>query len=273
MNDRRFLGTIALLTACLNAPASAAGDFEVLFTGNGQIQSFAYFHRNSDHLVDTIVGIENEMVRYKSSYLVFQFENETDMGQGAQAGMPFDPDRGRWTFALESRTEVGQSFFEVLLRHDCYHGIDRYWPGEDFKMTSVGIGFGSLGYLQKYRYRDYEESAGAFQFPLRATWLLTPSIYIPKGEFWQRSPYRARLEANIRLDVVRWKRLGFGIELDNVFYATNTNDVQRSHLVNLDTFLYGSSHALRLFFGWWPYDDQVLKNRSNRGVAGLELSF
>jgi hypothetical protein len=64
-----------------------------------------------------------------------------------------------------------------------------------------------------------------------------------------------------------------GLELANIFYYTNTNDVQRSHLVNLDLFLYGSSHALLAFLGWWPYDDQLLRNRAHKAVAGLELSF
>jgi len=269
---------VALLAACLDWPAFAASgppasDFEPLFSANGHIRSFAYLDQGSDNLIDTIIGVESELLRYKTSYLVFQFENETDMGRGAQPGMPFDPNRGRWTFALESRTELDKYFLEVLFRHDCFHGIDRYWPGEDYKMTSAGIGFGSRDYLQKYRYRDYADSAAAMEFPLRATYYLAPAIYVPKGEFWQRSPYRTRLEANVRLDVLHWKRLGLGLELANVFYYTNANEVQRSHLINLDFFLYGNSHALLAFLGWWAYDDQLLRNRAHKVVAGLELSF
>ena len=160
--------------------AVVTSDFELLFSGNAHLQSFAYFHRGPDNFIDTVVGLENEMLRYQASYLVFKFENETDMGEGSQPGMPFDPRRGRWTFGLESRTELDQHFFEVLVRHDCYHGIDRYLPGEDYKMTSVGVGFGSRGYLQKYRYKAAAASAGGLQFPARAEYSLTPSIYVPR---------------------------------------------------------------------------------------------
>ena len=94
-----------------------------------------------------------------------------------------------------------------------------------------------------------------------------------RAGFWQRSPYQARLEANVRFDAVQWKRVGLGVELANVFYYTTTDEVQRSHRLSLQGFLYGDSHALIVFFSWWAYDNQALRNRSNRGVAGLELSF
>src|SRR5690349_4664761 len=140
-----MIGLVILAAATASAAASPTSDFEVLFSGNGQIRSFAYFRQGPDNLIDTVIGLENELLRYKRSFLVFQFENETDMGEGSQPGMPFDPNRGRWMFALESRTELDRHFVEVQVRHDCYHGIDRWLPGEDFKMTSTGIGFGSRG--------------------------------------------------------------------------------------------------------------------------------
>ena len=261
------------MIALLALAAVVTSDFEVLFSGDAHIRSFAYFHRGPNNFIDTVVGLENELLRYKASYLVFQFENETDMGVGAQPGMPFDPNRGRWTFGLESRTELDQHFFELLLRHDCYHGIDRYFPGEDYKMTSAGVGFGSRGYLQKYRYKAASANAGLLSFPARFEYYLNPSLYVPRAGFWQRSPYQARLEANVRFDAVQWKRVGLGVELANVFYYTTTDEVQRSHRVSLQGFLYGDSHALIVFFSWWAYDNQALRNRSNRGVAGLELSF
>ena len=251
----------------------AAADFELLFTGDAYIRSFAYTHWGADNMIDTVVGLENEILRYRTSYLVFQFENETDMGLGAQPGMPFDPNRGRWTFELESRTELDRHFFELLMRHDCYHGIDRYYDGQDYKMTSAGIGFGSRGYLQKYRYKAAAANSGGFQLPARFEYYVNPSLYVPRAGFWQRSPYRARLEANVRFDLVQWKRVGLGLESGNVFYYSSTAEVQRAHRLSVQGFLYGDSHALIAFFSWWPYDDQVFRNRANKAVAGIELSF
>ena len=37
------------------------------------------------------------------------------MGKGTQFGI-FDPNRGRWTFELGSRTEFASTFFEGILR-------------------------------------------------------------------------------------------------------------------------------------------------------------
>ena len=262
----------ALLVLCTALPAFA-GDFEMLFSPSGHVRSFAYFSQGSDNFIDTFVGVESELLRYKSTYAVFEFENETDMGRGAQPGMPFDPNRGRWTFAFESRTELSRNFFEVQLRHDCYHGIDRYWPGEDYKMTAAGVAFGSRTFLQKYRYKDYSESAESLQFPLLFDYYVAPSVYVPPGSFWQRTPYVGRMEVNLRLDLLRWSRIGLGFESLNVLYLTNTNDIQRSHVLNLDVYLYGAGHALIAFMGYWPVDNQRLRNRSGRVVAGLELSL
>jgi hypothetical protein len=195
------------------------------------------------------------------------------MGRGSQPGMPFDPNRGRWTFGLGARTELGAHFLEAFVRHDCYHGIDRWLPGQDFKMSSIGIAFGSRDYLQKYRYRDAAQSTGSLRFPLRLEYYLAPSLYAPKGDFWQRSPYRTRLEADARLDLFQWRRVGLGVEVLNVFYYTGSSTVERAHLVNLDVFLFGDSHAMLAFVGWWPYDSQQLRNRDQKAVAGLELSF
>ena len=63
-----------------------------------------YFDRGPDNWIDTFIGLESELLRYKRSFLVFRFENETDMGRGADPKMIFDPNRGRWTFSLGSRT-------------------------------------------------------------------------------------------------------------------------------------------------------------------------
>jgi hypothetical protein len=67
--------------------------------------------------------------------------------------------RGRWTFALGSRTEFADNFFEVWARHDCYHGIDRFYPAQDYKAMSEGIGFGTLHYLARYRFSGHDNSS------------------------------------------------------------------------------------------------------------------
>ena len=264
----------ALLLLLLPAASRGAEpDFEVDFSGNGRIQSFAYFKQGTDNLIDTVIRLEGQMLRYRKTFFVFRFENETDMGQGLQAGMPFDPNRGRWTFGVESRTELEQNYFALFLRHDCYHGIDRYFPGEDYKMSAAGVGFGSSGYLEKNRFRNVHDSAAALEFPLQFNYGLSGAVYLPRGTFWQRSPYGARVEADLRFDLLRWKRLGLGVESINVFYATHSNELQRLHELDVNLFLYGTAHALRAFFAWWPHDSQVLRRRDGRTVAGLELSF
>ena len=58
-----------------------------------------------------------------------------------------------------------------------------------------------------------------------------------------------------------------------MFYYARSNDVQRSHLLKLDAILYGASAALIAFMGWWPYDDQVFRNRGGKAVFGFELSL
>jgi hypothetical protein len=261
---RTELGAACL--ALVTSFAAAADDLELPLSIHGHIESFMYSHRGPDNWIDTIAGLESELVRYRHTYLVFRFENETDMGHGSQPNMPFDPNRGRWLLSLTSRTELAEHFFEVGLRHDCFHGIDRWIPGQDFKDNQVGVGFGTRGYLQKYRFAP----AG----PMHLNYYVAPALYVPRGDPWQRQPYLARLEADARLDLFRLGPIGLGLESVNVFYyADQTHEVQRSHLVNLEALLYGNAAALLMFAGYWPYDDQVFRNRQGKVVGGLELSF
>ncbi len=273
----------ALLLASAGAVSSSAfgaepepelnpPDFEILFAGNARIRSFTYMHPGPDNWIDSIIGVESRMLRYKSTYLLFQYDNETDMGHGTSALGVFDPNRGRWYLALGSRTEFTNHFFEVLLRHDCYHGIDRFLPGQDYKGTSEGIGFGTLRYLPKYRFKAHD-NASALSFPLKFDYYANPLVYAPNGEPWQRHPYRARLEANLRLNVFSWRRLGVDLESLNVFYYAKTKEVQRYHVLQLDAVLHGNSAAMMAFFAWWPYDDQVFRNRDGKVVFGFELNI
>jgi len=260
----------ALASAARSAPA-AAKDFDVPLSGHGHIRSFMYFDWGPDNWIDTFIGLESELLRYKRSFLVFRFENETDMGRGADPKMIFDPNRGRWTFGVGARTELQKHFLELLVRHDCHHGIDRWWPGQDYKMTSAGLAFGTLAYLQKYRYPG--DVDGGASLPLGLAYFVMPTFYLPRGDPWQRQPYLIRLEANTRIDIFRWSRLGLGLESANVLYWSDKGQLQRSHALNLDMFLYGDHAALLLFAGWWPYDNQVFRNRAGKIVSGLEISF
>jgi hypothetical protein len=262
-------------TCAIGSPALAAGseakDFEILFSGDAHIQSFTYAHPGPDNWIDTVIALESRILRYKSTFLFLQFEDETDMGKGEKYGI-FDPNRGRWMFALGSRTEFASHFFEVWLRHDCYHGIDRFLPGQDFKGTSEGVGFGSLGYLQKYRFKAHDSTSG-LSFPLKLNYYVNPMAYAPHGDPWQRHPYRLRVAADLRLDVLSWNWFGVGLESLNDFYYASSNEVQRSHLLKLDATVYGTSAALVAFAAWWPYDDQVFRNRDGKVVFGLELNL
>jgi hypothetical protein len=254
-------------------PAAPAKNFEFVLSAHGHIQAFTYPQRGPDNWIDAIVGLEAEIVRYQRTFLVFRFENETDMGHSDAPLKAFDPNRGRWMFGLSSRTEFQAHFLEVILRHDCFHGIDRYFPGQDYKMNSAGVAFGSAEYLEKNRFRNYRESAASVEFPLLFNYGLAAAVFVPRGGFWQRSPYSGRFEADFRFDAVRWKRLGLGVESINVFDATDSAGVQRSHEIDVNLFLYGESHAMRAFFAWWPHDGQLFRNRDGRTVAGVEVSF
>ena len=64
--------------------------------------------------------------------------------------------------------------------------------------------------------------------------------------------------------------MGWG---SNLLYWSDKGQLQRSHTLNLDMFLYGDHAALLLFAGWWPYDNQVFRNRAGKIVSGLEISF
>ena len=261
-------------SASPSGPAAApVKNFDFVLSAHGHVQSFTYPDRGPDNWIDAIVGLEAEIVRYKRTYFVLRFENETDMGHIDEPRGPFDPNRGRWTFGLSSRTEFHSHFFEGILRHDCYHGIDRWLPGQDFKMTSFGVGFGSLGYLQKYRYAGDGDAGSSVSFPFRPQYYLSPTFYYPRGEPWQRIPYVVRVEADARLDLLRWSRLGLGLETINVFYYGDAHEVQSSHAVNFDVYLYGNSLAILLYAGWWPYDNQVFRNHDGKVVGGLEISF
>lgn len=269
MNRWLSPGAAIVGVVCCVGGASAK-DFELTLSGHGQIRSFIYADRGPDNWIDTIIGLESEILRYQRTYLVFRFEDETDMGHGSEAIKAFDPNRGRWMFGVSSRTELQAHFVELLFRHDCFHGIDRYLADQDFKMSSFGFAFGSLGYLQKYRFRR----GGSTSFPVGFDYLLMPALYVPKGEPWNRSPYLLRVEANARLDLVRWESLGFGLESANVFYYdADRGVVQRSHRLDASMFLYGTSAALLIYAGVWPYDNQVFRNRNGKVVAGLELSY
>lgn len=262
-----------------NRGAAASGlvppqkTFEVLFSGNARIQSFMYFHYDAENWIDTIVALESRILRYKSTYLIFQYENETDMGHRTDGQGVFDPDHGRWMFDLGTRTEFSRHFLEVwLFRHDCFHGIDRFYPGQDFKGMSEGIGFGSTRYLPQYRFRDNSPNS-ELRFPFRFDYYLNPLVYLPQGDPWQRHPYRVRVNADLRLQLLRWAFLGLELESLNVFYVSQASEVQHSHLLRLDAVIYGSSAAMMVFVEGWPYDDQVFRSREGRAVFGLELDL
>jgi hypothetical protein len=191
---------MGLLLVCCSLATVAHGtpdagkDFDVPLSGHGHIRSFMYSEWGPDNWIDTIIGLEIELIQYKRTFLVFSFENETDMGRGADPKMIFDPNRGRWNFSLGSHTGNG-------------------------------------------------------------------------------IPILVRLEANTRMELFRWARLALGLESVNVLYWSKNDQLQRSYALNLDVFLYGNQAALLLYAGWWPHDNQVLRNKEGKVVSGLDVSF
>jgi len=67
----------ALLIAgvsAISSPALGAGsapkDFEVLFSGDAHIQSFTYTDPGPDNWIDTLIGLESRILRYKATLIV-----------------------------------------------------------------------------------------------------------------------------------------------------------------------------------------------------------
>jgi hypothetical protein len=264
-------------------------DFEVLFHGSGDIASYIYFDQDTKFLIDTELGASVETFRYKRFYFALDLFEETVMGRKpvfdpTKADMLFDPNKGHWSFGATGRFELSRHFVESQFHHDCFHGIDRfgYEPtptnpnGRDSTKywNALRFGFGNLGYLPKYRFHQPDPGREGLAFTNRFDYFLLASFFAPRGYSWQKyHGYDFTLATNFNYGLLRYKRLGLDMESNNLWIINNNHDLKRKHELRFNIAFYGERGAIMFYFGWWPYDNQLIRNRDGRSVFGIHLGF
>lgn len=247
-------------------------DFEVLFSGDGDIASFIYFKQDSKYFIDTDLNVGVETIRYKRFYLLVELLEETYMGRKYNSNMVFDPTRARWSFGPAGRLELGNYFFEARIHHDCFHDIDR--NGESIYWNSPRIGFGTLGYLPKYKYRQPQAGGEGVVWKHKLDYHLSANFFAPLGAVWQKNhDYDFSADANLRFQVARYKRLGFDIESNNLLVLNKSHDLKHQHGLNFNFTIYGNRAAMIAYIAWWPYDNQSIRNMDGRKVFGIHFGF
>jgi hypothetical protein len=251
------------------------GEWEALFTGDGDVMSYIYFHQDNTYFVDTDLSANLEMFRYKRFFFGFDLFEETNMGRKYHSNMVFDPNRGQWSFGISSRIEEEKYFFEAQYHHDCFHDIGR-WEQEDFSIywNTPRIGFGSIGYLRKYKYHQPEPDGAGIIWAKKIDYYVIAGFFAPRGEVWQKNhDYEFTMNTNLHFIIARYKRLGFDIESNNLWVINTQHQLKRQHGLNFNFTIYGDRGALMTYIGWWPHDDQSIRNRDGKTVFGLHVGF
>jgi len=285
----RALGAVLLLSHMGITQDEKPGNFEVLFSGNGDIASYIYFDQNTQFLIDTDLAASVETIRYKRFFLAVDLYEETAMGRKPQydptsTDMVFDPNKGHWSFGLTGRFELQKHFAEWQFHHDCWHGIDRFGygpiptepdgPDSSKYWNALRFGFGNLGYLPKFRYHQPDSGEPGLILVNRLNYLVLASFFTPRGYSWQKyHGYDFTLNTNLHYLLLRYRRLGFDIESNNLWVVDNNHDLKRKHVLNFNVTIYGNRGVLMAYLGWWPYDDQQIRNRDGKSVFGLHLGF
>lgn len=257
-----------------------AGDWEALFNCDGDVMSYIYFHQDNTYFIDTDLSVNLEMFRYKRFFFGVDLFEETNMGRKFNSDMVFDPNRGQWSFGVSGRIELEKYFFEAQFHHDCFHHIGR-WKGDRLMPDEYSvywntprIGFGSLGYLPKYKYHQPESYAAGIALPKKLDYYIIAGFFAPRGSVWQKDhDYDFTLNTNLHFIVARYKRLGLTIESNNLWVINTQHQLKRQHGLNFDFTIYGDRGALMTYIGWWPYDSQSLRNRDGKTVFGLHVGF
>jgi hypothetical protein len=269
---------IALVFLTLTLPSvsiSKTSDWEALFNGNGDIVSSIYFKQNNAYFIDTDLGISLETFRYKRFFFAVDLFEETSMGRKYNSNMVFDPNRGHWSFGVSGRIELKKYFFEGQFHHDCFHDIGR-WMQTDYSIywNSPRVGFGSIGYLTKYKYHQPQPDKAGIIWSNKFDYYALASFFAPRGYSWQKHhDYDFTLNTNFRYVVARYKRLGLDIESNNLWVINSQHDLKRQHGLNFNFTVYGSHGAFMTYIGWWPYDSQSIRNRDGKTVFGFHFGF
>ena len=269
--------------------AAKPKNFEVLFRGNGDIASYIYFDQSTKFMIDTDLNASVETFRYRSFFFMVDLLEETAMGRKPQTDpsktdMVFDPNRGHWSFGATGRFELAAHFFEVQFHHDCFHGIDRfgYEPtptnpnGRDSTKywNALRFGFGNLGFLPKYRYHQPEPGSPGPIWANKINYFIMASFFTPRGYSWQKyHGYDFTLNTDLHFVLLRFKRLGFDINSNNLWIIDNRHDLKRKHELKFNFTIYGDHGILAAYVGWWPYDNQLIRNRDGMAVFGIHLGF
>jgi hypothetical protein len=277
LNKSKFMLIIwaALTIYATSALAENKNNFSTPFLATGDISSFIYFKQNSSFFIDSEVGIELKVLRYKRFSFSPYFAEETYMGRKYHSNMVFDPNRGHWIFGFVGRLEFTRYFIEARIRHECFHDIGR-WLEIDYSVfwNTIGLGLGSIGYLAENKYHQANYETAGVSWPKKFDYYFLSSFFAPKGASWQKNQnYNLNLNTNFRFAVVRYRRLEFDMESNNLFTLDADNHYERRHGLNFDITFYGDHGAMITYIGWWPYDTVRVRTRDKKAVFGLHLAF
>jgi hypothetical protein len=176
------------IISLLSVHPGGTKDFETLFAGYGDIESYIYFQQDAAYFIDTELNGSVETFRFKKFYFMAELFKETHMGRKYGSNMVFDPSRAHWSFGLSARIEMKEYFYEAQLHHDCFHSIDRFEDNSIY-WNSPRLGFGTLGYLPKYKY--HQPQAGGDGLIWKNTWWLISTrleVYLFKKTTIMKSP-------------------------------------------------------------------------------------
>lgn len=253
---------------------AGAGDFEPLFAGYGDIESYIYFKQDSSYFIDTELNGSVEAFRYKQFYFMADLFKETYMGRKYGSNMVFDPSRAHWSFGLSARIEKKKFFYEAQLHHDCFHSIDRF-ENKSIYWNSPRLGFGTLGYLPKYKYHHPQAGGDRLIWKNKIDYYLMINFYAPRGITYQKNhDYEITFNTNFRYLALRYHRLGAAIDSDNLWVITQENNFESRHRLDFKFLIYGDRGAFEVFFRFWPYDNQSIRSHSEHKWAfGIHFGF
>ena len=243
MYNRILILFILVIIPANVAVAETTNNFDLLMTGHGDLGSYLYFKQNGIYFIDTELKGSIETFRFNRFYFLLNLEEEVYMGRKYQSNMVFDPNRGSWAFGVTGRWKFEKYFLETQIYHNCFHDIGR-WMAIDYSIywNSPRIGFGSKGYLSKYRYHKYDYAITGLYFPKKIDYYLQAGFYAPRGASWQKNhDYDFTLLTNLNLAIARYKRIGFEIESNNLWVINSSHDLRRRHSLNFDLVFYGKS--------------------------------
>lgn len=257
------LRLIPVLTVLLLGPQrSPAGDFEALFEGRGGAAVSVYLNPDSTYLADITLGAAIDLFRIDNHFLNLHLSKETALGKNAHGFEIMHPDRGDYSFGLTWRIELPRHFLELHYHHDSFHSIDK-WEEQSIYWNSPRLAFGSTGYLP-----------GRAPSISKLDYLFQANFYAPRGLSWQkRHGYDFSLNTNVRYEPIRAGRFAVGLESANLWVVNSRGGLDRQHAINAGLKLRTSRGVLEIFGGWWPYDDQFVRNRSGKSAIGIRVNL